>query len=468
MARRGTKKRVLLFVGELLILLLLIGGLFVYGQIDSRLNQIDGEELENVEMNVVASEKMTGYQNIALFGVDSRGEGSDMGVNNSDTIIIASINNDTKAVKLVSVYRDTLLNIGNSSYQKANAAYMAGGASQAVSMLNTNLDLQIQDYVTVDMNALVKVIDLLGGLTIEMTADEVVHMNNYCVETSEITGEDYTRIEPEVAGVYDLNGVQATSYARIRYTAGLDFERTERQRLILQKLVQKAKKSSLGTLSNIMDEVFPLVKTSLSKSQIFDMGAGMLSYTFDETCGFPYEHMDKTIEGKGDVVLPNTLYTNVKELHKFLFADDTYNPSDVVSHRSQKIAEMGGLDSSKDNASSENDDNTDTEVTDTDTPTVDESESYHDTETPEETFSYDDTQSYQEDNSGYSDSGYTDNGYTDNGYSDTGYSDTGYSDDYYSEPQASNGDVYQDTGQYQDTASYQDNNGTQDGQTWTE
>ena len=461
MARRGTKKRILLFVGELLILLLLIGGLFVYGQIDSRLNQIDGEELENVEMNVVASEKMTGYQNIALFGVDSRGEGSEMGVNNSDTIIIASINNDTKAVKLVSIYRDTLLNIGNSSYQKANAAYMAGGASQAVSMLNTNLDLQIQDYVTVDMNALVKVIDLLGGLTIEMTADEVVHMNNYCVETSEITGQDYTRIEPEVAGVYDLNGVQATSYARIRYTAGLDFERTERQRLILQKLVQKAKKSSLGTLSSIMDEVFPLVKTSLSKSQIFDMGAGMLSYTFDETCGFPYEHTDKTIEGKGDVVLPNTLYTNVKELHKFLFADDTYNPSDVVGHRSQKIAEMGNLDTSKDNESSQGDSNdTDAEATDTDTPTVynSESESYHDTQTPEETSGYDNTDNYQQDNSGY-----TDSSYTDNGYSDTGYSDTGYSDDYYSEPQAQepNGDIYQDTG------SYQDGNGVQD-QTWTE
>lgn len=461
MARRGTKKRILLFVGELLILLLLIGGLFVYGQIDSRLNQIDGEELENVEMNVVASEKMTGYQNIALFGVDSRGEGSDMGVNNSDTIIIASINNDTKAVKLVSVYRDTLLNIGNSSYQKANAAYMAGGASQAVSMLNTNLDLQIQDYVTVDMNALVKVIDLLGGLTIEMTADEVVHMNNYCVETSEITGQDYTRIEPEVAGVYDLNGVQATSYARIRYTAGLDFERTERQRLILQKLVQKAKKSSLGTLSSIMDEVFPLVKTSLSKSQIFDMGAGMLSYTFDETCGFPYEHTDKTIEGKGDVVLPNTLYTNVKELHKFLFADDTYNPSDVVGHRSQKIAEMGNLDTSKDNESSQGDSSdTDVQVTDTDTPTVynSEGESYHDTQTPEGTSGYDNMGDYQQDNSGYADSGYTDNG-----YSDTGYSDTGYSDGYYSEPQAQepNGDTYQDTG------SYQDSNGVQD-QTWTE
>lgn len=425
MARKGTKKRVILFIVELLILLLLIGGLFVYGQINSRLNQIEGEELDNVEMNVVTSEKMTGYQNIALFGVDSRGDGSDMGVNNSDTIIIASINNDTKAVKLVSVYRDTLLNVGNDSYHKANSAYMAGGASQAVSMLNTNLDLQIQDYVTVDMNALVKVIDLLGGLTIEMTADEVVHMNNYCVETSEITGQDYTRIEPEVAGVYELNGVQATSYARIRYTAGLDFERTERQRLILQKLVQKAKKSSLGTLSSIMDEVFPLVKTSLSKSQIFDMGAGMLSYTFDETCGFPYEHTGKMIDGKGDVVIPDTLETNVKELHRFLFGDEAYVPSDVVIHRSQKIAELGGIDPAKGHT-----EETST-VTETETDTPDNTTT--DTEYPTETQEYsEDPQTYSQD-----------------------YTDTGYTETYYTDSQPYSDENYQDT--YQDDGMYQDN-----------
>ena len=73
----------------------------------------------------------------------------------------------------------------------------------------------------------------------DLTEEEVVHMNNYCVETSEITGKDYERIEPEVAGTYQLNGVQAVSYARIRYTAGGDFERTSRQRLVIEKLVEK-------------------------------------------------------------------------------------------------------------------------------------------------------------------------------------------------------------------------------------
>lgn len=268
-------------------------------------------------------------------------------------------------------------------------------------------------------------------------------MNNYCVETSEITGQDYTRIEPEVAGVYELNGVQATSYARIRYTAGLDFERTERQRLILQKLVQKAKKSSLGTLSDIMDEVFPLVKTSLSKSQIFDMGAGMLSYSFDETCGFPYEHTGKNIDGKGDVVIPDTLETNVKELHKFLFADDDYMPSDVVVHRSQKIAEMGGIDPDKGHSSSDEESTpTDTETAVPDTASVEQ-----ETEQPTETQEYSD-QDYSPD------------------YTDTGYNDTYYPDQ--SDQQQYSGYDYQDDSQYQDNAQIPvDNIDGQNDQIWS-
>ena len=166
-----------------------------------------------------------------------------MDYTNTDTIIIASINNDTKVVKLVSIYRDTYLNIGEDRYGKANAAYANGGYKWAINMLNQNLDLDITDFVTVNMNALVEVVDALGGFDFDLTDEEVVHMNNYCVGTSEITGKSYERIEPEVAGTYHLNGVQAVSYTRIRYTAGNDYKRTERQRELIAKIVAKAKKS---------------------------------------------------------------------------------------------------------------------------------------------------------------------------------------------------------------------------------
>lgn len=353
MARSGTKKRTILFVIELLVLLVLLGGLFVYGQISTKMNKINTDVLDQdkIQINdIVTTEQLSGYTNIALFGIDSRDSGDDY-QGNSDTMIIASINNETKEVKLVSVYRDTLLNVGegqfgSDSYEKCNAAYAHGGPEQAISMLNTNLDLNISDYATVDFNALVAVIDCMGGLDIEMTGAEVHHMNNYCVETSEVTGKEYTPIprpaDDTYVDVYHLNGVQATSYARIRYTAGLDFERTERQRIVIQKLVEKAKKSSLPTLSNIMNEVFPMVKTSLTKEEIFTMGANMLSYDFGETTGFPLHHYEADLPQKGDVVIPTELDNNVQELHKFLFDEDDYTVSETVQKRSDVTVSITG------------------------------------------------------------------------------------------------------------------------------
>lgn len=355
MAKRGRKRRTVLFVLELVILLVLLGGLYVYGQISSSLDGIKTKKLDmnKVDMNnLVAPENLTGYTNIALFGVDSRDTGESAYESaNSDTIIIASINNDTKEVRLCSIYRDTLLVVnqdqnGEDNYQKCNAAFAYGGVEGTISMMNTNLDLNIADYVAVDFNALATVIDLLGGLDIEMSGAEVEHMNNYCVETSKVTGKSYTPIprpdDDEYRDTYHLNGVQATSYARIRYTAGLDFERTERQRLVIQKIVEKAKKASLATLTDIMEEVFPMISTSFSKEEVFTMGAGMLTYKFGETTGFPFKHYESTMEVKGSVVIPTTLAVNVKQLHFFLFDDSAYQPSETVKQRSDVIVAITG------------------------------------------------------------------------------------------------------------------------------
>ena len=164
MARPGRKKRTALFIVEIICLLLFIGGLYVYGQIDSRLNKIETPQLDESKIvtNVTAPQ-MSGYTTYALFGIDQRSKNAALDAQNSDTIIIASINNDTKEVKLASVYRDTLLDIGNDTYTKANAAYAYGGPEQAISMLNTMLDLKITDYVTVNFNAMVAAIDALGN-----------------------------------------------------------------------------------------------------------------------------------------------------------------------------------------------------------------------------------------------------------------------------------------------------------------
>ncbi|MFV0527832.1 MAG: LCP family protein [Lachnospiraceae bacterium] len=344
-ARRKSRKSKIIFAIEMLILLLVVGALFVYGQVNKKANNIQGDnlDLEKVEINedVVSTtgNALTGYTNIALFALDSRENDLDYG--NSDTIIIATINNDTKEVRLASVYRDTLLDIGDDTYLKANAAYAYGSAEQALSMLNTNLDLNITDYVTVNFNAVAEIVDLLGGVTVEMTDSEVVNMNDYCVETSEKTGKSYTRIEPEVAGTYDLNGVQAVSYARIRYGGGDDYKRTERQRHIIQLMVNKAKSASLTTLSQIMDTVFPMIKTTYGKDEIFSMGSAMLGYNIVDTTGFPQDKVTDIVNDQ-DSVIPVTLASNVTILHQFLYPGVEYTPSQVVLDRSAYIESISG------------------------------------------------------------------------------------------------------------------------------
>lgn len=373
MARPKSKTKKILFAVEIIVLLLFIGGLYVYGQLNSKLDKINQPVLDDSKIKVnqevqdsIDSQEstLTGYTTYALFGIDHRDKNTALGGENSDTIIIASVNNDTKDVKLVSVYRDTLLNLGNDTYSKANAAYAYGEAEQAITMLNTNLDLNISEYAAVNFNALTTIIDDLGGLDMDMSYAEIVHMNNYCVETSEETGKDYTPIElpdrpDDIEAVqyhYHLNGVQATSYCRIRYTASLDMGRTERQRRVIQMIVSKAKSAGLGKIFKIMDDVFPMVTTSMTKDEILQLLPTLIGYSVDDTTGFPTSYKFSNV--KGSIIVPTTLETNVIELHKFLYGDEAYTPSATVKANSEKILEIVGGESSLDDKQATVEENT--------------------------------------------------------------------------------------------------------------
>ena len=370
MAKPGKKKKVL-FVLEIVVLLLFIGGLYVYGQISSRLDKIQQPELkrETIPVNPEAP-KMTGYKTYVLFGIDTRGEGTNLSAQNSDTMIIVSVNNDTGEVRMASVYRDTLLDVGDGTYTKANAAYAYGGPEQAIAMLNTNLDLDISDYATADFSALVEVVDDLGGLDIPLSYAEIVHMNNYCQETSKLTGKSYTPVElpdpkPEdeeaIVDTYHLNGVQVTSYCRIRYTASMDMGRTERQRKVLGMIFDKAKIAGLTSIFKIMDDVFPMVQTSLSKQDILGLIPTVIGYNFSESTGFPAKYKFSNV--KGSIIVPTDLASNVTELHKFLYNDQDYTPSSEVLEKSNKILEIVGGEGKLDEAatSTTQDDTTNTD-----------------------------------------------------------------------------------------------------------
>ena len=435
MSKPRKKSKKILFILEIVVLLLFIGGLFVYGQISAKLDKIDIQETDLADQDIVTNDQapqMTGYTTYALFGLDHRSKNEKLNTENSDTIIIASINNDTKAVKLVSVYRDTLLNVKDDTYSKANSAYALGGPTNAVSMLNTNLDLNITDYVAIDFDALVTVVDCLGGLDIPLSYAEIVHMNNYCVETSEETGKSYTPVElpdpkPEdeeaIVDTYHLNGVQATSYCRIRYTASLDMGSTERQRRVIQMIVDKAKKAGLSTIFDIMDQVFPMVKTSVSKTEILKMIPAMIGYSIDETTGFPNDY--KFAQVKGSVIVPTTLESNVLKIHQFLYGDASYTPTQDVLNRSAQITNIAGGGDVQDTAPA---------VTDTPNDTTDDSYTWQgDTSTDYSSTDTSGDADYSADtdyDADYSGDDYsTDTDYSgDNSDTDTGDYDTDYSD----------------------------------------
>lgn len=292
----------------------------------------------------------SGYLNVALFGLDTRETDEEMG-SRSDTIMVASLNRETKEVKISSIYRDTLLQQKDGTYNKANAAYSFGGAEQAVAMLNKNLDLDIKHYVTVDFAALVDVIDALGGIEIDVTEEEIPYINGYAVEIIKNTGVDTWAVEQP--GLQNLTGVQATAYARIRYTAGDDYKRAERQRLVLTKIAEKAQAADLATLNKIIDKVFAKVETNFTLTEILAYAKDIQKYKLADTTGFPETKDTMDYEDAGNVVVPLSLQSNVKILHQYLFGEDGYTPSSTlleISNEIESISQTGGISTNSDDS----------------------------------------------------------------------------------------------------------------------
>lgn len=301
---------------------------------------IINKEVKQTQKKKKEEQKVSkGYHNIALFGVDARDGQLGRGTR-SDTIIIASINLDTQEIKLVSVFRDTYLNLSNDSYNKCNAAYAQGGPEQAISMLNMNLDLDITDYVTVGFGGLIDSIDALGGIEMEIQDAEISHLNNYQLTMAEELGVDYTPVEH--SGKQLLNGMQATAYCRIRYTKGDDFRRAERQRDVLTAMVEKAKEASVSSLKEMVTAILPEVETSLGVNDIVSVLGTVAGYNVVASDGFPFEdgRVGATVGSKGSCVIPVDLTDNVTALHELLYPGTEYQPSQQVHSISLEIAAL--------------------------------------------------------------------------------------------------------------------------------
>lgn len=344
--KKARRTRIItMVIVELLTLICIFGFGFVYRYMHMTADvAFDVSKVRNDNIDISQKQKMSGYWTVAVFGVDSRNGDVGKGAN-ADVQIIANVNMGTGDITLTSVYRDTYLNLGKGDrYSKSNAAYAEGGPEQAVAMLNKNLDLDIENYVTFNWKAVADVIDLLGGVEIDVSKAAFYYMNAYIHETclkSGISAQNPAAMYIKNAGPQHLNGVQAVAYARLRYMDS-DFERTKRQREVISQCLDLAKKTDLATLTKIIDTVLPQVAFNIDTADIIELAKGISRYNIRESVGFPKDLKDQMMGKKGACVIPATLESNVVWLHSVLFADENYTVSDAVKRYSQKISDDSG------------------------------------------------------------------------------------------------------------------------------
>ncbi len=244
--------------------------------------------------------------NIALFGVDSPDDKNENG--RSDSIMILTIDNVHNKLKLTSIMRDSYVNISNHGMDKINHAYSFGGPELAINTLNSNFDLNINDYAMVNFSTLPQIIDKLGGVDINIKDYEIPSLSTYGIYSP---------------GEYTLNGEQALTYCRIRYDGNGDYERTERHRAVLNSLFEKFKEQNVADYMSLADTILPLVKTSLSTTEIIKTGTIIL------TSGMKNLEQERfpTDEYSSGEIIDDVFYLtfdkeNVKDqIHKYIFED---------------------------------------------------------------------------------------------------------------------------------------------------
>ena len=304
---KRVSKIVLIIIGIIIgVFLISIGGVYIYGR--HIYNKVEKVEVDKDDIGITeeVEEKLSPYSdsiiNIALFGVDS----ADATTGRSDSIIIATIDTTHKKLKLTSIMRDSYVNISGIGNDKINHAYAFGGAQLAIKTLNENFDLNIEDFVAVNFDSLPKIIDMIGGVTVDITNEEVSHISGI-----------------NSAGTYNLTGAQALAYSRIRYATGGDYVRTERQRTILTKMFEKILNINAAQYSTIISQMLPMVQTSLDYSKILELGTEVLKMgvTTLEQERFPLDGYCQGEMINGVYYLTFNKALTVEQLHNYIFED---------------------------------------------------------------------------------------------------------------------------------------------------
>ncbi|MCI8482672.1 MAG: LytR family transcriptional regulator [Clostridia bacterium] len=338
--KMGKVGKIVLIVVLVLVILLGIGAGIGVWYVSDKLGKVNYVEIDEneIEVNEGVDDNLNGYRTIAIFGVDSRSNEIVKGTR-SDCVILATIDEKTKEVKLTSVYRDTYLEITGRGLDKLTHAYAYGGASLAMSTLNTNLDLNIKEFITVNFESVVDIVNAVGGVSISITNEELKYINDYIDEINKVTKNNASHVTK--AGTQSLNGVQALAYGRIRYTSGGDYKRTERMRDVMMAVLGKAKKMSVSQLNALADKLLPIVYTNIQGGEIISLIPQLATYKITDSTGWPYNTKGATINGVW-YGPPITLESNVRELHQKVYGQTDYEPTAKVKEISNKIIKKTG------------------------------------------------------------------------------------------------------------------------------
>ena len=315
-------KKVLKILAIIIVIILVTAVAVGVYFVKTKLNKINYENVTkaDIDVNEGVEEQLTGYTNIALLGLDTRD--NTFANSRSDCIMIISINNETNDVKIASVYRDTYLQIEGVGLDKVTHAYAYGKAPLALSAINTNLDLDITEYVTINFDSVINIVDAMGGVQVTVTSAEATQIPG-------LSG----------AGTYNLTGTQALAYGRIRKIDN-DYARTERMRTVVIKVFEKAKTLTLTQLNSLIDKLLPEVSTNITQTEILSYASKIAQYSVVDNFGWPYEVRGYT--GTIWYAAPVTLESNVKQLHESLFANEEYEVSETVKQISNQIINRTG------------------------------------------------------------------------------------------------------------------------------
>ena len=297
-------------------------------------DNIQQEEVIQVEEPVV-EEVNKPMELYAIFGVDSRSNSYGIGTR-SDCLMIVGVDENNKTIKVCSILRDTLFHIEGHDFEKATHAHSYGGPSLAVSTLNENLDLNIEKYVTVNFNSVADLVDMIGGVTMEVNADEVLYINGYIDENNKVRGTSSEHItEP---GTYVLDGSQAVAYSRIRYTEGGDFKRSERQRDVLFQIFEEAKDLSADTKLQIGRTMLNTISTNIPDDEVIELLNQLSSYEIEDMVSYPQIFYAGLINTRY-VEVPWYLTDMCEAIHEY-FGFENYEPSQTVLDYSEYVASL--------------------------------------------------------------------------------------------------------------------------------